>query len=146
MCKRCFNPFPLQGSGIQRVKNLNSTLNPSKPSWRNPLSCMDAVFHGHPSTVSPPSRGSQHLPGLRAYHQPDGKRHLAKDVGAVGGDRLHTSAPEDGVQPGLVHSVEIHTQVRRGVVPARRQMGRGVSLASIRPSAQRGELPHQLLC
>lgn len=36
LCKKCFNPFPLQGSGIQRVKNLNSTLNPSKPSWRNP--------------------------------------------------------------------------------------------------------------
>lgn len=63
-----------------------------------------------------PSIASHH-----SYHQPGGKRHLAKDVGAVGGDRLDTSTPQDGVQPGLIHSVEIHTQVCHGVVPARRQ-------------------------
>lgn len=74
-----------------------------------------------PITASLPSRGSQHLPRHHAYHEPDGKRHLAKDVGAVGGDRLDTGTPQDGVKPGLIHSVEIHTQVRHGVVPARRQ-------------------------
>lgn len=44
-------------------------------------------------------------------------------MGAVGGDRGDTGAPQDGEQPGLVHRVEVHTQVGRGVVPAKAQTG-----------------------
>lgn len=106
----------------------------TQTSLENTTSDVDAANNLQTSPmVFPTSRGSQHLPVLCAYHQPDGKRHLAKDVGAVGGDRRDTSAPQDGVQPGLIHSVEIHAQVCCHVVSARRK--RGVSPAIISASS-----------
>ena len=54
------------------------------------------------------------------YHEPDGVRHLAEVLGGVGGDRRHPAAPQEGVEPGLVHRVHRHTHVVGQVLPGRR--------------------------
>lgn len=92
---------------------------PTKPPWKIPLETeLQWPTPLHTPTAFPPPRPASPSQG-GAYHEPDGERHLAEDVGAVRGDRGDTGAPQDGEQPGLVHRVQVHTQVGHGVVPAR---------------------------
>ena len=51
------------------------------------------------------------------YHEPDGVRHLAEVLGGVGGDRRHPAAPQEGVEPRLVHRVDGHPHVIGQVLP-----------------------------
>lgn len=88
---------------------------PTKPQWKI------SHLYTHPTSFPPPRGPSPRQGG--AYHEPDGERHLLEDVGAVRGDRGDAGAPQDGEQPGLVHCVQVHTQVGHGVVPAKAHTG-----------------------
>lgn len=92
------------------------TLKPNQTSVEKSLTSTPIPLHFSLPEAPSPRQGG-------AYHEPDGERHLLEDVGAVGGDRGDAGAPQDGEQPGLVHRVQVHTQVGHGVVPAKAHTG-----------------------